>query len=145
MHADVTQLPMIKQAAFHALPECCCDSSHHKLSLEATQLNVQVERLPVFWKQRQMLLFDAFSFAFPAFLQRIPYSFFVSMVWTVVTYFPVGLAGQPDRCCSISSFRMRFLDCVWPLGLHFFPLAPLGLPFCPLGFLGPFGFLHPLI
>ena len=60
-------------------------------------LHVQVERLPVFWKQRQLLFFDAFSFAFPAFLQRIPYSLFVSLVWTAVTYFPVGLAGQPDR------------------------------------------------
>ena len=57
----------------------------------------QVERLPVFWKQRRMMFFDAFSFAFPAFLQRIPYSILVSLIWTAVTYFPVGLAGQPDR------------------------------------------------
>lgn len=58
---------------------------------------VQVERLPVFWKQRRMMFFDAFSFAFPAALQRIPYSLFVSLIWTVVTYFPVGLAEEPSR------------------------------------------------
>ena len=58
---------------------------------------MQIERLPVFWKQRQMLFFDAFSFAFPAFLQRIPYSLFVSLIWTAVTYFPVGLAPEPSR------------------------------------------------
>lgn len=70
---------------------------------------MQVERLPVFWKQRRMMFFDAFSFAFPAALQRVPYSLFVSLIWTVVTYFPVGLAGEPDRyrptpCCSL--YRM---------------------------------------
>ena len=44
-----------------------------------------------------MMFFDAFSFAFPAALQRIPYSLFVSLIWTVVTYFPVGLAPEPSR------------------------------------------------
>lgn len=62
---------------------------------------VQVERLPVFWQQRRMMFFDAFSFAFPAALQRIPYSLFVSLIWTVVTYFPVGLAGEPSRLANV--------------------------------------------
>ena len=58
---------------------------------------LQTERLPVFWKQRRMLFFDAFSFAFPTFLQRIPFSLTEALVWTVLSYFPVGLAGQPGR------------------------------------------------
>ena len=62
---------------------------------------VQVERLPVYWKQRRMMFFDAFSFAFPAALQRIPYSLFVSLIWTVVTYFPVGLSAEPSRCALV--------------------------------------------
>ncbi|KAL3141609.1 hypothetical protein ABBQ32_004850 [Trebouxia sp. C0010 RCD-2024] len=61
------------------------------------EMAMAVERLPVFWQQRRMMFFDAFSFAFPAALQRIPYSLFVSLIWTVVTYFPVGLAGEPGR------------------------------------------------
>ena len=52
----------------------------------------------MFWKQRRMMFFDAFSFAFPAALQRIPYSLLVSLIWTVVTYFPVGLSAEPSRC-----------------------------------------------
>ena len=44
-----------------------------------------------------MLFFDAFSFAFPTFLQRIPFSLTTSVVWTVLSYFPVGLAGEPGR------------------------------------------------
>lgn len=77
---------------------------------------VQVERLPVFWQQRRMMFFDAFSFAFPAALQRIPYSLFVSLIWTVVTYFPVGLAGEPGRyawlCLCICHDRPALVMCM---------------------------------
>ena len=62
---------------------------------------LQVEYLPVFWKQQHMLFFDAFSFSFPAFLQRIPFSLAAATTWTVVTYFPVGLAGEPSRYCAL--------------------------------------------
>lgn len=51
----------------------------------------------MFWKQRHMRFFDAASFAFPTFLQRIPFSLTEAVVWTVLSYFPVGLAGQPGR------------------------------------------------
>ncbi|DBB02982.1 TPA: hypothetical protein ACH3X1_013571 [Trebouxia sp. C0004] len=58
-------------------------------------LSMTVADLPVFWKQQHMLFYDAVSFSFPAFLQRIPFSMAASLVWTVITYFPVGLAGSP--------------------------------------------------
>ncbi|KAL3150185.1 hypothetical protein ABBQ32_000044 [Trebouxia sp. C0010 RCD-2024] len=61
------------------------------------ELSMSCERLPVFWKQRRMLFFDSFSFAFPTFLQRLPFSLTEAVVWTVITYFPVGLAGDPGR------------------------------------------------
>ena len=83
---------------------------------------MQVERLPVFWKQQRLMFFDAFSFAFPAALQRIPYSVLVSLIWTVVTYWAVGLAGQPSRCSSSPCLAQLLL----PLfGTQFF-LPPLG-------------------
>lgn len=72
-------------------------------------VEVQTERLPVFWKQRRMLFFDAFSFAFPTFLQRIPFSLTEAVVWTVLSYFPVGLAGEPGRSvpiCTHSNFSL---------------------------------------
>ncbi|DBB15923.1 TPA: hypothetical protein ACH3X3_003297 [Trebouxia sp. C0006] len=60
-------------------------------------LSMTVADLPVFWKQQHMLFYDAVSFSFPAFLQRIPFSMAASLAWTVITYFPVGLAGEPSR------------------------------------------------
>lgn len=93
---------------------------HHSLPTQCHAL-LQVERLPVFWKQQRLMFFDAFSFAFPAALQRIPYSVLVSLIWTVVTYWAVGLAGQPSRC---SLFLIAFCS---------FPFRSL-LPFVALCF-----------
>ncbi|KAL3134216.1 hypothetical protein ABBQ38_006651 [Trebouxia sp. C0009 RCD-2024] len=61
------------------------------------ELTMTVNNLPVFWKQQRLLFFDAFSYSLPAFLLRIPFSAAASLVWTVLTYFPVGLAGEPSR------------------------------------------------
>ena len=107
---------------------------------------LQVERLPVFWKQQRLMFFDAFSFAFPAALQRIPYSLLVSLIWSVVTYWAVGLAGQPSRCflpvlpfcpfpiCSLLCPFSSVIFCpfpLWSVSLLFLPL------FCCLSLLPP--------
>ena len=47
-----------------------------------------------------MLFFDAFSYSFPAFLQRIPFSLTEAVVWSALSYFPVGLAGEPGRSAA---------------------------------------------
>lgn len=92
-------------------------------SIVTQSCSLQVERLPVFWKQQRLMFFDAFSFAFPAALQRIPYSLLVSLIWTVITYFPVGLAPQPSRlvcsnwsrvlCCAVLNLLLSGL-CEFP-------------------------------
>ncbi|KAL0018676.1 hypothetical protein WJX77_002041 [Trebouxia sp. C0004] len=61
------------------------------------ELTLTVANLPVFWKQQRLLFFDAFSYSLPAFLLRIPFSAASSLLWTVITYFPVGLAGEASR------------------------------------------------
>ena len=85
---------------------------------------LQVERLPVFWKQQRLMFFDAFSFAFPAALQRIPYSLLVSLIWTVVTYWAVGLAGQPSRCFLPFLAFCRFPSCSFLSLLCLLPSVP---------------------
>lgn len=60
-------------------------------------MSMTVERLPVFFKQRDNLFYTATSFVMPATLMRIPYSLVEALTWTVITYFTVGLAPQADR------------------------------------------------
>ena len=61
------------------------------------EMSMTVERLSVFHKQRNNHFYDAFSFVMPGTIMRLPYSLLEAVVWTVLSYFPVGLAGQPDR------------------------------------------------
>lgn len=62
-----------------------------------------------------MLFFDAFSFAFPTFLQRIPFSLTEAVVWTVLSYFPVGLAGEPGRSALASCHATKKSDYMFML------------------------------
>ena len=72
---------------------------------------LQVADLPVFWKQQHMLFFDSVSFAVPSFLVRIPFSLASSVAWAVITYFPVGLAGEPSRYTHPTVRAPRLLLC----------------------------------
>ena len=70
------------------------------------EMSMTVERLSVFHKQRNNHFYDAFSFVMPATIMRVPYSLLEAVVWTVISYFPVGLAGEPGRSavgCSVQS------------------------------------------
>lgn len=47
--------------------------------------------------QRDNLFYTAMSYCSPATLLRVPYSLTEAVVWTVLTYFEVGLAANPGR------------------------------------------------
>ena len=75
----------------------CCPAVLIMLFNGIAEMSMTVERLSVFHKQRNNHFYDAFSFVMPGTIMRIPYSLLEAVVWTVLSYFPVGLAGQPDR------------------------------------------------
>ena len=58
---------------------------------------VQIDRMDVFFKQRDNMFFPTWSFVVPTTLMRVPVSFVESLIWTVITYYPVGLAPQASR------------------------------------------------
>ena len=94
---------------------------------------VQVQRLPVFYKQRDNLFYpvchqragcialashpcvvvraDCFhavqvwAFVLPVTLLRLPYSLLEAVIWTVITYFAIGFAPDAGRvsCASLLS------------------------------------------
>ncbi|KAL2642881.1 hypothetical protein R1flu_010468 [Riccia fluitans] len=61
------------------------------------ELSLTVIRLPVLFKQRDLLLFPPWTFALSTFIQRIPFSFLESLVWIVITYYPIGFAPEAGR------------------------------------------------
>ncbi|XP_010545667.1 PREDICTED: ABC transporter G family member 29 [Tarenaya hassleriana] len=61
------------------------------------ELSLMIQRLPVFYKQRDLLFHPPWTFTLPTFLLGIPISAFESIVWVTVTYFSIGFAPEASR------------------------------------------------
>jgi len=61
------------------------------------ELSFAIMRLPVFYKQRDLLLYPAWVFTLPNVVLRIPISILESAIWTCMTYYSIGFAPEPSR------------------------------------------------
>ncbi|PSS07401.1 ABC transporter G family member 36 like [Actinidia chinensis var. chinensis] len=61
------------------------------------ELSLTIQRLPVFYKQRDLLFHPPWAFTLPTFLLRIPISVLESIVWMVLTYYTIGFAPEASR------------------------------------------------
>ncbi|KAL0029477.1 hypothetical protein WJX77_010449 [Trebouxia sp. C0004] len=61
------------------------------------EMTFTIDRMEVFFKQRDDLFFPSWAFVVPTTILRLPVSFVESLIWTVITYYPVGLAPQASR------------------------------------------------
>ncbi|KAK9938203.1 hypothetical protein M0R45_014956 [Rubus argutus] len=61
------------------------------------ELSMTIARLPVFYKQRDLLFHPAWTFTLPTILLTIPMSIIESTVWMVVTYYTIGFAPEASR------------------------------------------------
>ncbi|KAI5651239.1 hypothetical protein M9H77_37244 [Catharanthus roseus] len=71
------------------------------------ELAMAVQRLPVFYKHRDLLFHPPWTFTLPNFLLRVPISLFESIVWVVMTYYTIGFA--PDASRFFKQFLLIFL------------------------------------
>lgn len=62
-----------------------------------SELSMIIARLPVFYKQRDLMFHPAWTFTLPTFLLKIPISIFETVVWMAFTYFTIGFAPEADR------------------------------------------------
>ncbi|CAN6717057.1 unnamed protein product [Malus baccata var. baccata] len=61
------------------------------------ELAMTVFRLPVFYKQRDLLFYPAWAFGLPIWVLRIPLSFMESGIWIILTYYTIGFAPAASR------------------------------------------------
>ena len=61
------------------------------------ELALMIQRLPVFYKQRDLLFHPPWTFTLPTFLLGIPISIFESVVWVTITYYMIGFAPELSR------------------------------------------------
>lgn len=62
-----------------------------------SELSMTIVRLPVFYKQRDLLFHPAWTFTLPSALLTIPISVLESIVWMIMTYYTIGFAPEASR------------------------------------------------
>ncbi|KAH6797602.1 pleiotropic drug resistance 6 [Perilla frutescens var. hirtella] len=61
------------------------------------ELSMTVSRLPVFFKQRDLLFYPAWAFCLPIWILRIPLSMVETLIWISLTYYTIGFAPGAGR------------------------------------------------
>ena len=67
---------------------------------------LQIEKLPVFFKHRNNLFYPTWAAVLPTSILRLPYSLLEATLWTVLTYFEVGLSLNAGRCADVPHFAV---------------------------------------
>eukprot|EP01018_Ginkgo_biloba_P004087 Gb_05443 [translate_table: standard] len=61
------------------------------------ELSMAILKLPVFYKQRDLLFFPAWAYSLPIWIMRIPISFLEAGIWVFMTYYVIGFDPQVGR------------------------------------------------
>ncbi|KAL0297339.1 UNVERIFIED_CONTAM: Pleiotropic drug resistance protein 1 [Sesamum radiatum] len=68
-----------------------------------TELSMTIQKLPVFYKQRDMFFFPSWAYAIPSWILKIPVTFLEVAIWTFLTYYVIGFdpnVGSQHPHCS---------------------------------------------
>ncbi|KAG4199033.1 hypothetical protein ERO13_A05G123800v2 [Gossypium hirsutum] len=61
------------------------------------ELSMTITKLPVFYKQRDLLFFPPWAYALPSWILKIPMTFIEVSVWVFITYYVVGFDPNVQR------------------------------------------------
>ncbi|GMI77981.1 PLEIOTROPIC DRUG RESISTANCE 1, pleiotropic drug resistance 1, ATP-binding cassette G29 [Hibiscus trionum] len=61
------------------------------------EITLMITRLPVFFKQRDLLLYPAWAFVVPLLVTKLPMAIFETIAWMAMTYYTMGFAPEADR------------------------------------------------
>ncbi|KAL0407831.1 UNVERIFIED_CONTAM: Pleiotropic drug resistance protein 1 [Sesamum radiatum] len=62
-----------------------------------TELAMTIQKLPVFYKQRDMFFFPPWAYAIPSWILKIPVTFLEVAIWTFLTYYVIGFDPNVGR------------------------------------------------
>ncbi|KAL0330809.1 UNVERIFIED_CONTAM: Pleiotropic drug resistance protein 1 [Sesamum angustifolium] len=62
-----------------------------------SEMALSILKLPVFYKQRDLLFFPAWAYSLPAWILKIPITFVDVAIWVLVTYYPIGFDSNATR------------------------------------------------
>ncbi|CAK7353518.1 unnamed protein product [Dovyalis caffra] len=62
-----------------------------------SELAMTIMKLPVFYKQRDLLFYPPWAYAIPAWILKIPIAFVEVAIWTIMTYYVIGFDPNIGR------------------------------------------------
>ncbi|KAL8521834.1 hypothetical protein ACS0TY_012121 [Phlomoides rotata] len=62
-----------------------------------TELSMTINKLPVFYKQRDMYFFPPWAYAIPSWILKIPVTFLEVAIWVFLTYYVIGFDPNVSR------------------------------------------------
>ncbi|KAL5710887.1 transcription factor [Ranunculus cassubicifolius] len=62
-----------------------------------SELNMALMKLPIFYKQRDLVFYPSWAYAIPTWILKIPISFAESFIWVVITYYVIGFDPHIER------------------------------------------------
>lgn len=61
------------------------------------ELAMTIAKLPVFYKQRDLLFYPTWSYCLPVWIIKIPITFVEVAVWVILTYYVIGFDPNVGR------------------------------------------------
>ena len=62
-----------------------------------SELSLTIMKLPIFYKQRDLLFYPAWAYALPSWILKIPITFVEVGVWVFLTYYVIGFDPNVER------------------------------------------------
>ncbi|XP_050366567.1 pleiotropic drug resistance protein 1-like [Argentina anserina] len=62
-----------------------------------SELNMAIMKLPVFYKQRDLLFYPAWAYSIPGWILKIPITLVESFIWVIITYYVIGFDPHIER------------------------------------------------
>ncbi|KAF2287195.1 hypothetical protein GH714_039303 [Hevea brasiliensis] len=62
-----------------------------------TELALTIIKLPVFYKQRDLLFYPSWAYALPTWILKIPVTFVEVAIWVIITYYVIGFDQNIER------------------------------------------------
>ncbi|XP_010249929.1 PREDICTED: pleiotropic drug resistance protein 1-like [Nelumbo nucifera] len=69
-----------------------------------SEISMTIAKLPVFYKQRDLLFYPAWAYSLPTWILKIPITFIEVGIWVFITYYVIGFDPNVERF-----FRQYFL------------------------------------
>lgn len=61
------------------------------------EMEMTIQRLEVFYKQKELHFYPAWTYVIPTTILKVPLSLVESLIWTSLTYYVIGYSPEASR------------------------------------------------